>query len=122
MKILLVDDNKTITMMFAEYFKLMGQDVSVSNDGQSALQRIENENFDVILLDLAMPGFSGRDIIDHLYDNGKIRNKTIVFLTAMYITDDDKNYLVDRGAYSVLSKPINPSELLNYVKKIKSHG
>ena len=121
MKILLVDDNRAITTMFAKYFKLKGHDISVINDGQNALQRIENESFDVILLDLAMPDFSGHDIVDHLYKNGKMNNKTIISLTASSVSDDDKNRLTERGVHSVLKKPIDPDELLSYMVRVKSN-
>lgn len=120
MKILLIDDNRDITTMFAKYFKLKGHDICVSNGGQNGLQMIENESFDVILLDLAMPDFSGYDIVDHLHKNNKLDHKTIVSLTASSISDDDRAHLIEKGVHSVLKKPIDPDELLNYLERIKS--
>lgn len=118
MKILLVDDNKDITDMFARYFKLKGQQPIVSNSGQNALQMIENEKFDAILLDLAMPEFSGRDIVDHLHKNNKLDNHLIVALTASSVSDDDKTYLLNKGVHSLLKKPIDPDTLLDYLVKV----
>jgi CheY-like chemotaxis protein len=118
--ILLIDDNQDITKMFSKYFKLKGHNVSVSNSGQNGLQLIECQKFDVILLDLAMPDFSGRDIVDYLYKNGKSNSHTIVTLTASSISDDDKLELKEKGVHSVLRKPIDPDELLNYLLRIKS--
>lgn len=120
MKILLIDDNQVVTTMFAKYFKLMGHDICISNGGQNGLQMIENESFDVILLDLAMPDFSGHDIIDYLHKNNKVDHKLIVSLTASSVSDDDKAYLIEKGVHSVLRKPIDPDELLNYLMRIKS--
>lgn len=120
MKILHIDDNHDITKMFSKYFKLKGHDVSVVNDGQNGLQMIENGKFDVILLDLAMPNFSGRDIVDHLYRNGTINQYKIVALTASSVSDDDKIDLKKKGAHSILRKPIDPDELLNYLEAVKS--
>lgn len=120
MKILLIDDNQDITTMFAKYFKLKGHDIHVSNGGQNGLQMIENSLFDVILLDLAMPDFSGHDIIDYLHKNNKVDHKIIISLTASSVSDDDKTYLIERGVHSVLRKPIDPDELLNYLMRIKS--
>ncbi|HEY8110774.1 MAG TPA: response regulator [Candidatus Nitrosotenuis sp.] len=120
MKILLIDDNQDITTMFSKYFKLKGHDIHVSNGGQNGLQMIENGLFDVILLDLAMPDFSGRDIIDHLHKNNKVGHKIIISLTASSVSDDDKTYLIERGVHSVLRKPIDPDELLNYLMRVKS--
>lgn len=118
MKILLVDDNKDITDMFARYFKLKGQQAIISNSGQNALEMIENNKYDVVLLDLAMPDFSGRDIVDHLHKNNKINGNLIVALTASSISDDDKTYLVSKGVHSVLKKPIDPDTLLDYLAKV----
>ena len=118
MKILLIDDNKDITDMFAKFFTIKGHQTVVSNSGQNGLELIENEPCDVIILDLAMPEFSGRDIVDHLYKNGMIRKHLIVSLTASSISDDDKMYLVDKGVHSVLKKPIDPDQLLDYLIKL----
>lgn len=120
MDLLLVDDNLDITNMFSKYFKLKNHSVSVANSGLNGLQMIETQKFDVILLDLAMPDFSGRDIVDHLYKNNKINSHKIVTLTASSISDDDKLDLQNKGVHSVLRKPIDPDELLNYLEKIKS--
>ena len=120
MKILFIDDNQDITKMFERYFKLMGHDICISNGGQNGLQMIQNEIFDVILLDLAMPDFSGYDVVEHLHKNNQLDNKTIVSLTASSISDNDQAILVAKGIHSVLRKPIDPDELLNYLLRIKS--
>ncbi|MBI5146531.1 MAG: response regulator [Thaumarchaeota archaeon] len=120
MDILLIDDNHDITTMFSKFFKLKGHNISVSNNGQNGLQMMEAAKFDVILLDLAMPDFSGKDIVNYLYDNNKINSHTIVTLTASSISDDDKIELKSKGVHSILRKPIDPDELLDYLERVKS--
>lgn len=120
MKILLVDDNADITTMFSKYFKHKGHECIVANGGRNGLQIILNQNHDVILLDLAMPDFSGYDIVDHLYKNGKLDGKIIVALTASSVSDEVQTDLQKKGIHSVLKKPIDPDELLSYLGKIKS--
>lgn len=119
MKILLVDDNHDITTMFSKYFSLKGHEVSVSNDGHNGLHMIENEKHDVVLLDLAMPGISGRDIVNQLHKAGRMKDRMIISLTASSISDDDRAYLMERGIHSVLKKPIDPDELLNYLANLR---
>lgn len=119
MNLLIIDDNQDIANMFSKYFKLKNHNVSVANSGQNGLQMIETQKFDVILLDLAMPDFSGRDIVDHLYKNNKINSHKIVTLTASSVSDDDKIDLQKKGVHSILRKPIDPDELLSYLEKIK---
>jgi len=115
MKILLVDDNSDITTMLSKYFMMKGHDCSVSNDGHNGLSLIENQHFDVVLLDLAMPDFSGRDILDALSRSGKVKQVNIVALTASSVSSDDEVTLKAKGAHSILKKPIDPDELLNYL-------
>ena len=66
MRILVVDDNQSITKMLHKYFTTHGIDVMTLNDGKNALETIQKQKFDVILLDMAMPGFNGADIINGL--------------------------------------------------------
>ena len=119
MDLLIIDDNQDIANMFSKYFKLKNHNVAVASNGQNGLQMIETQKFDVILLDLAMPDFSGRDIVDHLYKNNKINSHKIVTLTASSVSDDDKIDLQKKGVHSILRKPIDPDELLSYLEKIK---
>ena len=66
MKVLVIDDNKEMTDMLSTYFETQDIEVVVVNDGRQGLEAIRNESLDLILLDLAMPNFSGLDVIDYL--------------------------------------------------------
>lgn len=118
MKILLVDDNEDITKMLSKYMSLKGHTCIVVNDGRSGLNLIENHQaFDVVLLDLAMPEFTGRDIIDELHKSGKIKNQNIVTLTASSINYDEESMLKSKGVRSCLKKPIDPDTLLEHIQQ-----
>lgn len=117
MKILLVDDNEDITTMFSKYFNMKGHNCSVFNDGHNALNAIKNNQFDVVLLDLAMPNFSGTDIVENLAKSNKMDKINIVALTASSISDDAEELLKSKGVHSVLKKPIDPDQLLDYIQQ-----
>jgi two-component system, OmpR family, response regulator len=119
MNILLIDDNQSITTMFAKYFKLSGHEVQVANTGQNGLALIQNDHDSIVLLDLAIPDFSGLDIVNHLHKNNKMNSRKIVALTASSVTDAEKEELLQKGVHSILRKPIDPDELLRYLEKIK---
>lgn len=121
MKILLIDDNEDITTAFSKYFSYKGHDCSVSNSGQNGMSMIENNSFDVILLDLAMPDFSGFDIAKSLYERNLTKDKLIIALTASSASDEDKINLENLDVHSILKKPIDPDELLGYISKIKNY-
>ena len=66
MKVLLVDDNPDITDLLSKFLKAKGYENVVTNDPLDGLDRIKNEKYDVIFLDIHMPEFSGLDIIQAL--------------------------------------------------------
>ena len=119
MKILIVDDNKDITKMFSKYMTIKGHSCTIANDGRSGLNLIENQTFDVVILDLAMPEFSGNDIIDALCENGKIKNQNIVTLTASSRSHEDESTLKSKGVHSCLKKPIDPDVLLEHIQQFE---
>jgi DNA-binding response OmpR family regulator len=117
MNIHVVDDNESITQMLKKYFTLKGHACTVSNSGRNALTLIEDQKFDVILLDLAMPEFSGRDIVSHLVKSGKIKNTNIVVLTASSPSMDYEDELKEMGVHSILKKPIDPDSIMNHIQQ-----
>ena len=117
MKILLIDDNNDITKMLQKYMTLKGHSCSVANNGLNGLDLINKQTFDVIILDIAMPTFSGNDVIDALHKNGKIKNQNIVTLTASILTGDIELMLKDKGVNLCLKKPIDPDVLLDHIQQ-----
>lgn len=115
MKVLLIDDNKDITTMLSKYFINKGHSCSVSNDSHNGLSMIEANQYDIVLLDLTMPDFSGVDIVDALYKSGKMGKLNIVALTASSVSSDNDEYLKKRGVKAILKKPMDPDELLDYI-------
>jgi len=99
---------------------IKGHLCSVVNDGRSGLDLIENKTFDAIILDLAMPEFSGSDIIDALYKSGKIKNQNIVTLTASSISDEDESNMKSKGVSLCLKKPIDPDVLLGHIQQFEN--
>lgn len=119
MKILLIDDNKDVAEMLAKYLRLSGHDCSVSNDGRNGLNMIMNTKFDAVLLDLAMPEFSGKDVVDNLAEKNKIKDQPIILFTASSITNEEITELINKGAHSCLRKPIDPDVLIDYLNELK---
>lgn len=66
MKILVVDDNQEITEVLNFYCQSQGINCTIVNDGKESVDTIRSETFDLILLDLAMPYFSGFDVLEFL--------------------------------------------------------
>jgi len=83
LRILVIDDNKEITEVIGYYCNSAKDvDCQVINEGKEGLESIRNAEFDLIMLDLAMPDFSGVDIIKTLKQDRLIESKNIVIFTA----------------------------------------
>lgn len=116
MKLLIVDDNVEIGDMLKQYLELENIEVVVINDSKKGLDLIQNETFDKILLDMAMPEFSGLDVLANLKSQFFTGMNKILILTAsemnLEITEKIKSY----GVTQIIAKPINMSDLLEKLR------
>jgi CheY-like chemotaxis protein len=118
MKILVVDDNLEITSLLSSFLTAKGYDNVVTNDPKDGLERIKNENYDVVFLDIMMPEISGLDIIQVLETENILKDQNIVIFSAYEFTADEVNELLKKnGIAACLKKPINLNELLSVMLK-----
>lgn len=115
-KILFIDDNQEITRLIARYLKLKNYDVTDLNDSKDAISLISNKKFDVILLDISMPGISGFDILDALVRQGTVKDKKIIILTGVELSQDEIDALLERGVHSCLLKPVDIDTLIQTIE------
>ena len=113
-KILIVEDEEAIADLEKDYLELSGFDVEIENDGTSGMERALNEDFDIFILDLMLPGTDGFEICR------KIREKknTPVLMVSAKKDDIDKIRGLGLGADDYITKPFSPSEL---VARVKAH-
>ena len=116
MNILLIEDNDTISDMISQYLRLKGYECMVINNGKDGLNQILSNDYDVVLLDLAIPEFSGYDIIEYLEKNEKLKKQKIIVVTAYAITETKMKELEERGVYSCIKKPVNLNELFKIIQ------
>jgi CheY-like chemotaxis protein len=110
MKILVIDDSQEITEVLKFWLENEGVTVDVITDGSIGLDIIRNRQFDLILLDVAMPDFTGLDVVDSLKNEGLLESKNIRIFTA----SSDKNLferLKNSGVKGILKKPSSLQEL-----------
>ena len=115
MKLLTIDDNIDITMLVKEYCKKEKIDCKEINDGQKGLFEIQKRHYDLILLDIAMPFYTGFDILRQLKKQG-VRDRCIVILTGTNLKIEDIADCMDVGVREILKKPIG-LDLLDKVVK-----
>ncbi len=118
MKILLIDDNQEITDPLSKFLIVKGHDCTVLNDGKNGLTLLEGNKFDVVILDLAMPKFSGYDVIDSLEKSGKLKEQKIIVFSAVSLGNDEIRELEKRGVYACIKKPIKLPPLLKMIEGV----
>ncbi|WP_282937611.1 response regulator transcription factor [Paenibacillus sp. RC67] len=110
--ILLVDDEKEIIDMLEIYLKNEGYKLLRASDGEQALQVLQKEDVDLIVLDIMMPKMDGIEACLKIREQ---RNMPIIMLSAKS-QDMDKIWGLSSGADDYLSKPFNPLELIARIK------
>jgi DNA-binding response OmpR family regulator len=116
MKVLIVDDNQDITGLLSKFLKAKGFENVVTNNPKEGLERIKGEKYDVVLLDIAMPDFSGIDIIQTLEQEKILKDQNIIVFSATALTTSQINELLKKeGIHGCLKKPIQLSELLTAI-------
>lgn len=118
MKILIIDDNKSLSVMFEKMLEFGGHHAIAANNGRNGLALIQREKFDVIILDLSMPEFSGYDIVDSLEKDNLMNDKKIIVLTATPISQEQIDQLKKQGVKDILKKPIQFDILIEALKNI----
>jgi len=116
MKVLIVDDNKDITDLLSKFLKTQGFETVGINDSMEGLRHIQQEQYDVILLDMKMPGISGFNIIQLLATDDILKDQNIfIFSASAYGENEIKNLLRKDGVNGVLKKPMNLDEILTAI-------
>ncbi|MGA1792103.1 MAG: response regulator [bacterium] len=113
-KILVVDDEKRIRDVCQEMLTNEGFLVSVAEDGYRGLEIIQKEEFDIILLDLMMPGISGMDLLVRIKEN---YSETIIIVITGYGTLKYGVEAMKNGAFDFLPKPFSPEDLRLVINK-----
>jgi len=118
-RILVVDDQEHIANLAELILTSSGYGCTKANSGKRALELIydKNNNFDLILMDLAMPEVSGIDVLKKLKKDGKLDRNRVVFFSASSLTGPEKEDLKKIGALDAMNKPFTKSELLGFVEK-----
>jgi two-component system, OmpR family, response regulator len=117
-KVLVIDDNTDITDMLSFCLESLGDyECKVLNDGKQGLEAIRSEDHDIVILDLAMPEFSGIDVINSLKKDNLLVEKNVIVLTASTLDGQDSDNLLRDGIKAILKKPISVDELTTVMHK-----
>jgi two-component system, OmpR family, response regulator len=113
-RVLLIDDDRRLHELLGSYLSQNGCEVAHAPDGRAGLEAVERDVFDVILLDLMMPGMDGLEVCR------KIRAKSTIPLIMLTAKGDETDRVVglEMGADDYIAKPFGPRELLARIRAV----
>jgi DNA-binding response OmpR family regulator len=117
-RVLVVDDDPRLAELLAEYLGGRGFDVATAADGERGLAAARQGSFDLVVLDVMMPGLDGFDVMRELRKTSVV---PIVMLTARG-EETDRIVGLELGADDYLAKPFNPRELLARIRAVLRRG
>lgn len=105
-KVLIVDDEKDIADSIKLLLTKMGYDSSSVSNGKAALEILKREKFDLILLDILMPGMSGREVLATIRRDPKLKNQKVAFLTVVQLSPNGESFIKKLKPVAYFQKPI----------------
>ena len=119
LKLLMVDDEKEFALTLAERLELRGFAPSVVFDGESALERVRGEHFDLVMLDVILPGISGLTALRRIHEINP--GLPVVLLTGNTNSKDGIEGM-KQGARAYINKPVELQELLSLFAEIEKES
>lgn len=116
--VLIVDDSKTEQMFMSSLLQKNGMTVTVADNAEMAMQQLEQQVPDLILMDVVMPGKNGFQLTRQIGKNPKFANVPIIICTTKN-QETDVAWGMRQGARAYVTKPINPVELFNKIREIE---
>ncbi len=113
-KILIVDDEKIVRESLYHWFEEDNYEVDTAEDGETALQKYEKGKYDILLVDMKMPGMSGLDLLTKVKE---IDKDALVILITAFASVPTAITALKNGAFDYITKPVDPDELAHIVNK-----
>ena len=120
--LLVVDDIPDILKLLEATLKFKGYRVVTARNGQEALDTIQQEHPALVIADILMPKIDGFNLVHRIRLNPKTRDIPVVFLSATYVTPEDKEFAIAIGVTRFIEKPVNLEEFLPMVEEILKQG
>jgi len=114
-KILIVEDDSDIALPLQDDLTLEGYEVEVVGDGETALRRLDEASFDLLLLDVMLPGVDGFDVCRQLRHSG---SKVPIILLTAKVQEAEVVMGLEQGADDYVTKPFRPRELRARIKAV----
>ena len=119
LNIFIVDDDVDFAESLADIFELEGHKCELAHDGETALKRFNESDFDLIFMDVKLPGKNG---VESFLDIRKVKPDARVIMMTGFSVEELLEQAMENGAWGILRKPLNINEVLEMVKKVTPAG
>jgi len=117
--VLIIDDDIGMTETLYDIMTDLGYRVEVAKDGFKAMEKVRAQTFDVILMDIKMPGINGVETIKQIKG---IRPEATVMMMTAYSVEDLVAEALNEGAYGIMYKPVDVNQLVEFIERVKKGG
>jgi DNA-binding NtrC family response regulator len=114
-RILIVDDQVGMLETFTDILEAKGYHVETAEDGFTAIDKVKQNPFDIIFMDIKMPGING---VQTFREIKKINEKTRVIMMTAYAVEDLIKEAIEEGAYTVIYKPFNMENVIRTIERV----
>ena len=119
LNIFIVDDDADFAESLADVFELEGHKCELAHDGETAIKRLRESDYDLTFMDVKLPGKNG---VESFLDIRKVKPDARVIMMTGYSVEELLDQAMENGAWGVLHKPLDTDEVLEIVKKATPSG
>jgi CheY-like chemotaxis protein len=120
--LLVVEDVAHILELLEVTLRFKGYPVVSARNGEEALKLVDTEHPSLIITDILMPKMDGFAFVHHLRTDPRTRDIPVIFLSATYVTPEDKDFAMKLGAARFIEKPIDTEEFLLTIAELLTQG
>ena len=114
-RVLLAEDDARNIFALSSVLEPLGVRLEIARNGREALQRLERQDIDLVLMDIMMPEMDGYEAMTHIRKQERLKTLPIIALTAKAMKDD-KQKCIDAGANDYITKPVDVERLLTLMR------
>lgn len=112
--ILIIDDDKYIQQVFTRILRKQGYLIDSAETGQEAMEKLQNQKYDLAIIDVKLPDTNGTDLISKIH---AMHPDMIKIAITGFPSLEDATKVIDRGASAYLVKPVKPEELIRIINE-----
>ena len=117
-KIMVVDDEESLVELVKAVLEQEDYEVITAADGNECLKKLKSVKPDLILLDMMMPGMSGREVCEKIRSDPKTKNLKVAFLTVAKFSETGRDVLKKMNVMDYITKPFDNDNLVKRVSKM----